>query len=352
MPSSSTLILVPVAAAVCATLLHLLALRVFPRFGLLDFPERYGLKRKSIPYPTGILAVIVFCAFYASLEKPSMQSWGLITGILLLAVACFLDDRRQIRPEVRLGVQCLVAVIIFATGTRIYSLTNPLEGILLGKVLSLDSITLGVPYFGTLPVISGLFTIFWLGLTINALNWFDGIPGQVGTLSTIGFLTIGFLSESARVNQPGLALFAFILAGISGAGLIFDFPPPTVVMGDSGAMFFGLMLGVLTIYTGGKVATAFLVLGVPLVDLFIVIVRRLLRGTSPLRGSMSGEHLHHRLLARGWPARRIIILTAAIGTLFGSTALFLDTFQKFIAAGVLFLLMGILALYSKPKKVR
>ena len=70
-------------------------------------------------------------------------------------------------------------------------------------------------------------------------------------------------------------------------------------MGDTGAMFFGLMLGVLTIYTGGKVATAFLVLGVPLIDSVIVGFRRISRGRSPFKGNMQNEHLHHRLLKKG-----------------------------------------------------
>jgi UDP-GlcNAc:undecaprenyl-phosphate GlcNAc-1-phosphate transferase len=184
---------------------------------------------------------------------------------------------------------------------------------------------------------------------MNALNWFDGIPGQVSTLSTIGFLTIGFLSLSSRVEQPDLALLAFILAGISLGGLLFDFPLPRILMGDTGSMFFGLMLGVLTIYAGGKVATAFLVLGVPLTDSFLVILQRILKGTSPLRGSLAGEHLHHRLLAKGWDERQVILLTALLGAAFGVTALFLDTLGKFIAALLLFLLMLVLSLYARPR---
>jgi UDP-N-acetylmuramyl pentapeptide phosphotransferase/UDP-N-acetylglucosamine-1-phosphate transferase len=117
-------------------------------------------------------------------------------------------------------------------------------------------------------------------------------------------------------------------------------------------MFFGLMLGTLTIFAGGKVATAFLVLGVPLIDGFFVIVRRIAHGRSPLRGSQSGEHLHHRLLAKGWSPRQVIVLTAGIGLLFGGTALFLSTFQKFIAAVLLFTLMLLLSIYSSPKNTK
>lgn len=345
----SPLILTPLLAGLLCVCLHLLALRLFPRMGLLDCPERYGLIRQRLPYPTGILGVVTFITVYGVMNHGiwTMQHAGLIIGVLLLGISCFIDDRRQLPPVTRLLFQILIALLIFATGTRIYTLTNPLGA----SFLKLDTWIVGVPYFGTLPVWSGVFTVVWLMLTINALNWFDGIPGQVSILSVIGFLTIGLLSLSTRVNQPELALFSFLLAAIAIACFLFDFPPPKVVLGDSGSMFFGLMLGTLTIFAGGKVATAFLVLGVPLIDSFFVIARRILQGKSPLRGSQSGEHLHHRLLAKGWTPRQVIALTASIGLLFGSTALFLSSFQKLVAALCLFVLMFGLSWYSNPKNI-
>ncbi len=112
-------------------------------------------------------------------------------------------------------------------------------------------------------------------------------------------------------------------------------------------MFFGLMLGILTVYAGGKIATAFLVLGVPIIDLLFVIVKRMSERRSPFKGSMHGEHLHHRLLAKGWGPRQIIALTACLGTVFGSIALFLDTKEKIIAGLLLLIIMGGLWRYSK-----
>lgn len=348
----SPLILTPLLAGALCVALHLLAVRLFPRWKLLDFPDRYNLKRRRLPYPTGVLGLMTFVLFFALINRNdiSMQSIGLLLGIALLGISCFLDDRHQISPKTRLALQMMIALLLFATGSRIYTLTNPLAGILPDAYLKLDTWVVHAPLFGGLPVWSGVFTVLWLMLTINALNWFDGIPGQVTTLSTIGFLTIGLLSLSDRVNQPALALLAFILAAISFASFLFDFPPPRVVLGDSGSMFFGLMLGALTIFAGGKVATAFLVLGVPLIDCFFVIVRRIWNGKSPLKGSQSGEHLHHRLLAKGWTPKQVIFLTASIGLLFGGTALFLSSFQKLIAAIGLFLIMVYLSVYSAPKK--
>lgn len=340
--------LLPVLAFASSVALHALAITVFPKLGLLDFPERYGLRRARLPYPTGLIPVLLFLTFFASLVPWNLQNVSVALGILILCVASFLDDRRPRPALLRLPIQIGISVLIFAGGSRIYSLTSPLPAWTGGAVLSLDSMTLAVPLFGILPVMSGLFTILWLGLTINALNWFDGIPGQVSVLATIGFLTIGFLALRPIVDQPGLAVLALLLAGLSAGGMLFDLPPARVIMGDTGAMFFGLMLGILTIYAGGKVATAFLVLGVPLIDFMIVATRRVLCGRSPIKSFGHEEHLHHRLLLKGWSPRQVILLTACIGGTFGVTALFLDTFEKFIAGLVLFALMLVLSRYSAP----
>jgi UDP-GlcNAc:undecaprenyl-phosphate GlcNAc-1-phosphate transferase len=349
-------VVIPVVAFLATVALHLTALRVFPRLGLLDFPERYGLTRARLPYPTGVIAVLLFVVIFAfmPIDVPPgqraialVQQSGLIMGVLVLGFVAFLDDRLPLPWWVRLLAQAGIALLIFLTGTRIYSLTNPLEGITGIPFIPLDSLVLPSALLRYPSLVGFLFTLLWLGLTTNALNWFDGIPGQVSVLSTIGFLTIGALA-AFRTEQPTIALLAFTLAGISLGSLFFDFPPPKVLMGDTGAMFFGLMLGVLTIYSGGKVATAFLVLGVPLIDVLFVIVRRLYRRRSLARGNTDDEHLHHRLLRRGWTPRHVIFLTTGIGTLFGVTALFLTTVGKFVAALVLLAIMFALSLYSRP----
>lgn len=342
---NSPFVTLPFLAFVVTLLLHSLAVHFFPRWGLLDFPERYGLLRARLPYPTGIVAVVAFILIFPLLQAIDKSAAGVMGAVALLGISSFIDDRRPVPALVRLFIQAAAALIVYATGDctggRVCSVTNPLEGLTGAVVIDFNT---------AMPVITLVVTVIWLLLTTNALNWFDGIPGQVSTLSTIGFITIGLLSLSSRVDQPHIALLAFSLAAIALGCLLFDFPPPRVVIGDSGSMFFGLMLGILTIYAGGKVATAFLVLGVPILDLAFVVLQRLLKGRSPFKGSMEGEHLHHRLLAKGWTPRGIIALTAGIGAAFGTTALFLDTFGKMLAAIILGGVMGALWLYSSPSK--
>ncbi len=335
------MLMLAAAALLAAGLGYALVLRLFPRWGLLDFPQRYGLNRPRLPYPAGIVAVVLFLAIFVLISDIQLQELGLILGIVMLAAVCFLDDRTPLPPYVRLGVQILVAILIFATGSRIYTVTSPLGGF-----LKLDAFVIPAGPLGNLPVLSGVFTVVWLLFTINALNWFDGIGGQVSVLSVIGFLMLGLLAYF-RNGEVETAQIAFILAGLAAAGAAFDFPPATLLLGDTGSMFFGLMLGVLGIYGGGKVATVFLALGIPLLDAAFVIVRRLAHGTSPLKGGR--DHLHHLLLDKGWSERKIILLMALVGTLFGGTALFMSTAQKGIAFMALLILMLVLTKYASKK---
>ena len=352
MGTNFALYILALASFALSAVLHAVALQLFPKWNLLDNPEKYGLTRKQIPYPTGIISVAVFLCFFLAFLPMSKQGFGIALGVVCMAILTFVDDRKGLPASARLLVQLMVAILIFGMGTRIYSITNP---ILPDAIIKLDTIIIPFALFSDPPVLSGIFTIIWLILTMNALNWFDGIPGQVSVISTIGFLTLSFLALSSRVDhvnpelQLQLALLAFILAGISVASMLFDFPPNLVVMGDTGAMFFGLLLGILTIYAGGKVATAFLVLGVPLIDSGIVVLRRIAKKASPLRGNADDEHLHHRLLQKGWSERQIIVLTAVLGSAFGLSALFLNTREKIAAAFLLFCIMIALSYYSKPK---
>jgi UDP-GlcNAc:undecaprenyl-phosphate/decaprenyl-phosphate GlcNAc-1-phosphate transferase len=321
-----------VTIAVAAILAYTGSLWLLPALGLLDFPERYGLQRPRLPYPAGTVAIAIFIVSAPWILAMDLRGIGVLIAILLLGITCCIDDRTPLPFRVRLLIHVLVGLILFATGSMIHSITNPIGG-----AFSLDRLIVSVPSLGNLPLLSGLFTVAWLLLTINALNWFDGIPGQVSLLSTIGFLMLGFLA-TFRNGEADVALLSFSLAAIAGAGAVFEFPPAKMLIGDTGSMFFGLMLGLLGVYHGGKVATIFLVLGIPLLDAFFVIISRSLKGQSPFKGGR--DHLHHLLLDRGWSQRSIVILLSVIGALAGGMALFQSTVEKVTMGIVLALLVG------------
>ena len=323
---------IPVATVFVITwLAYFFSLRLFRRIGLIDSPGRYGLSRPPIPYPTGIVAILVFIFSFLFFFRIGIKESGLILAVTIIGIVSFVDDLSPLPAWIRLTMQIGTGFLVFATGSQIYTITNPFGG-----VIPLDTVNFSFGPLGPLPLLSGLFTIGWLLFTINALNWLDGVSGQVSIVSTIGFVLLGCLAL-LRNGEPEIALMAFTLAAIAGAGAFFDFPPSKMLIGDTGSMFFGLMLGLLGIYHGGKVATVFLALGLPLIDAIIVTLRRISSGHSPLRGGE--DHLHHRLKKKGWSPRLIVFVTAFIGLVFGSAALFVDTKEKVMLGMVLFVLV-------------
>ncbi len=345
--------LLPGLSAFILTLLTILiALRVFPKLGLVDRPEKYGLKRQAIPYPGGILLYVVFAALALLLFEPTFKLIGLLAGGLILVVVSFLDDRYELPAWLRLFVQIIVGVIMVTVGIGIETITNPFGG-----YIPLDQIKLTMswgPYVSTLMLFSAIFTVVWIILLVNTMNWLDGIPGLVSGITVLASLTLFFLSITDLVNQPEIATMAIIVGGMAFAFWLFDFYPPKILLGDSGSMLFGLLLAIMAIFSGGKIATAFLILGFAILDAIYVIVHRLYNKKAPWKGGewdkyRKAVHLHHRLLQVGFSERQVLSLIYVLSAVFGITALFVGTRGKFWAIVALAIASFVLGMILKVK---
>lgn len=343
-----------ISAFILTLLTCAIALKVFPKLNLMDNPEKYGLKRKPIPYPGGILLWLVFVLLALIFFEPTVKLIGLLFGSGFLVIISFIDDRITLPAWLRLLVQVMVAMVMVVAGIGVETITNPFGG-----YIALDQIKF-VLEFGstqtTILAISGLFTLIWILLIINTMNWLDGIPGLTSGITVIGGLTIFFLSITDLVNQPETATLALIVAMIAFAFWLFDFYPPKIIIGDSGSMFFGLLLAVLAIFSGGKIATSFLILGFPIMDALYVIVRRILNKQAPWKGGewdkdRKAVHLHHRMLDFGMSERQVLFAIYTLAAIFGISALFLGTTGKFWAIITIFFMSFILGLVLKVKKV-
>lgn len=328
------------------------ALKYFPKWGLLDNPKKYGLKRKPIPYPGGIVLYLAFVILSLIFLEPNLKLLGLLFGSGLLVLISFVDDRIGLSPSLRLGIQVLVGIIMVLSGIGVEGITNPFGGTLLLNQFKFALV------FGNQTVkilaLSGLFTLVWIVLIVNTMNWMDGIPGLTSGLTFIGGLTLFFLSISDKVNQPDVAILAIMVAMMALAFWCFDFYPPKMIIGDSGSMFFGLLLAVLAIFSGGKIATAFLILGFPIMDMIYVIVHRLYNKQAPWKGGewdreRKAVHLHHRLLDFGFTERQVLFSIYALAGIFGISALFLNTQGKFWAMVVIFVLSVTLGIVLRKK---
>ena len=157
------------------------------------------------------------------------------------------------------------------------------------------------------------------------------------------------------VDQPETATLALIVAMIALGFWMFDFFPPKILIGDSGSMLFGLLLAVLAIFSGGKIATAFLILGFPIMDAIYVIVHRIYNKQAPWKGGewdkdRKAVHLHHRMLQFGMSERQVLFSIYALAGSFGIAALFLGTTGKFWAIITIFFLSFLLGILLKVKK--
>jgi UDP-GlcNAc:undecaprenyl-phosphate GlcNAc-1-phosphate transferase len=135
---------------------------------------------------------------------------------------------------------------------------------------------------------------------------------------------------------------------------LFDFHPPRILLGDSGSMFFGLLLAVMAIFSGGKIATAFLILGFAILDALYVVVYRLFKRRAPWKGGewdrfRKAVHLHHRMLQAGFTERQVLLIIYLLSAVFGVTALLVGTRGKFWAIVVLALASFILGLVLRAR---
>src|SRR5574340_311454 len=142
-----------------------------------------------------------------------------------------------------------------------------------------------------------VFTAFWVVGMINSINWIDGLDGLSTGVGLIAALTLGLISLTPTIDQPEVALLCIVLAGALAGFLPWNFHPARIFVGTAGVFVIGYCLAVLSILGTAKVAVALLVLGVPIVDTFWIIVRRLAAGQAPF--AADSGHLHHRLLGLG-----------------------------------------------------
>lgn len=252
---------------------------------------------------------------------------GLILAVGLLAIININDDLKGVSVWLRLLLEVVAAALVFAFGIHIPWLSSPLGGqIVLGGL-------------------QWLFVIVWLVGLSNVVNWLDGVNGLAAGVAAIALAVLFFLSRRPDVAQYGSAMLSIIALGAVVGFLPFNFGRAKAFLGDTGSVFLGFLIGVIAIISGGKVATAFLVLAIPFLDAVVVFGSRLLHRQSPFQADKT--HLHHRLLALGFKQWQIVGLFYAVTLLFGLIALNTQTLGKYQAAlAALVLMVGLILVYS------
>ncbi|MCF7917551.1 undecaprenyl/decaprenyl-phosphate alpha-N-acetylglucosaminyl 1-phosphate transferase [Candidatus Gracilibacteria bacterium] len=301
-----------------AGILTWLCVKFFPQWGLLDYPERYGIKRSRLPYPGGLIFLFLTFAYFL-LCQPSMSF--LLGAILALGAVSLFDDRCPLPIWIRSLVHIGVALFVFYNGIAIEFIGNPFSG--MGESFDLTQI----------PYLSLILTVLWIIIIQNALNWFDGIQGLSVGISGIGFLALGIfgLVRQEVSWEQGLPEFletSFYLSGICLGAFLF-FLRGRILLGDTGSQVLGFLLAVMSIFAGTKIATTLLVLGLPILDSIFVVFRRIfLEKKSPFEGDK--KHLHHNLAHRAGEMQATMLLVL-ISALLASIGIFLVGMVKIIS---------------------
>ncbi|MBP6889354.1 MAG: undecaprenyl/decaprenyl-phosphate alpha-N-acetylglucosaminyl 1-phosphate transferase [Candidatus Moranbacteria bacterium] len=244
--------------------------------------------------------------------------WGFVFGTGLVFVFSIWDDLFSLSWRAQIFFQVVLGLLLFLFEARILFITNPFGG-----VWSL------APELSLLPVF--IVGLGWLMLVMNALNWLDGSDGLCGGVSFIALITIFFLSLKPEVYQPAFAIIAACGAGATLGFLLFNLPPARIFAGTNGAMFLGFLLVFLSTAAGTKIATALLILMLPVADAFLVISERFLSGVSIFEKDR--RHLHHKLSSLGWSRSRITLILLLFTAIVAHLAL------KTSAGGKLFVLI-------------
>jgi UDP-GlcNAc:undecaprenyl-phosphate GlcNAc-1-phosphate transferase len=329
-----------------AALIPLLA-RFAPRLGLLDRPGGHKNHAAPVPVVGGVAMGLVFIACFAALALSREVSVWLPAAAGIMIFCGLLDDRHALSSIPKFGLQILAAFVLARFGGA--TLAH------LGELVRPDVLVLGAI---ALP-----FTVFAIVGVMNALNMTDGVDGLAGGVALVS--VVAFAHCAGRAGYTPVLAVACLLAGVLVGFLLYNArlpgrPGAAVFMGDAGSYFLGLVLAwmAITLAMGDRPAlspmTAVWILGVPLADTVVLLVRRMLRGRNPFRPDR--EHLHHLLLARGLShgaVSAIVIGISALMALAGIVACRAEVpeFVMFYVYGALWLVYYVTASYSfRPRR--
>ncbi len=290
-----TYALLLVAAAACTFVFTPIYIRLAQRLNWVDRPRGRHRHVRVTPTMGGIVVFLpVFAGALVALATNNLVGEKLREGRthVLALLGCtaitmllgVVDDRRAVRPRVKLLVQFLIAVVAVALGFRVEAITLPW----------LDSLVIP-SYVGI-----GLSVLWIVGIT-NAINLTDGLDGLAAgvCLLAAGVNTL----VAIWLGNHTMAVMMVLLTGALLGFLRYNFHPARVFLGDTGALALGVFLALASLRSAQKAHTAVMILiplfalGYPIIDTMLAIARRSMKG-QPLFSS-DRDHIHHRLLDRG-----------------------------------------------------
>ncbi|HEV2582816.1 MAG TPA: MraY family glycosyltransferase, partial [Ktedonobacteraceae bacterium] len=326
------------------------------KFNWLDRPEPRRIHKLPVPRLGGVAIFLAFVVVALLFYSPGTNSnpteisifWLLLAASTLIVVVHAYDDVRGLKPLPKFIAQTIAAIIVMGPwiptfrGVLLYYFSNPF-------------VHLNLPWFhesniylfmtqadfsiAAIPAV--FFTWFWVTGMMNTVNLIDGLDGLA--TGVVGITALFVTIISVMLGQISIAVLAAVFTGAIFGFLPHNWSPAKIFMGDSGAMFLGLGLAVLSIMGGAKLALALMVLGIPILDVAVVAINRIRRGQSAVH--FDNSHMHYRLLATGLSVKQICLLFYGLTIMFGVLALRLSHIYKFVGLALVALTMFCLILF-------
>ena len=274
--------------------------------GAVDIPGGRHIHKVDMPKLGGLaiflgflLGYILFCD-----QTPQMISI-LIGGFIILIIGIF-DDIKRLPALVQFIGQILSALVV----------------VYYGNVVMSDVSAYGI--YLNFGVFAKPLTILFIVAIMNCMNFIDGLDGLASGIATIFFLTISIIIYYIGIYNGLDSSLTLIMAGSTLGFLVHNFYPAKIFLGNSGSMFLGYMISVISLLGFKNVTiTSFivpvLILAIPILDTFFAIVRRLLRKESPTKGDK--QHLHHQLLQKTSSQLKSVLIIYGINILFSSASI-------------------------------
>ncbi|HFI0403523.1 TPA: glycosyltransferase family 4 protein [Streptococcus suis] len=325
-----------VISAIATPLVRFLSFKV----GAVDNPNARRINKVPMPSAGG-LAIFIAFTLAALWFLPGIVTHvnfhgtyfdyilPLVVASTIIVVTGFIDDVKELTPAPKmLGIVIAASIIWFFTEFHFDSFKIPFGG----------------PFIIFPTWLSFFLTVLWIVAITNAVNLIDGLDGLVSGVSIISLTTMGIVSYFfLHDSNIFLTLTIFILVAAIIGFLPYNYNPAIIYLGDTGALFIGFMIGVLSLQglknsTAVAVVTPMIILGVPITDTVVAIIRRKLSGQKISEADKM--HLHHRLLSLGLTHRGTVLVIYAISFIFSLTSLLLNVSSR-VGGVLLVLTMGL-----------
>ena len=286
----------------------------------------------GISIAIGVLVASYFALAYSNLTKTNL---GSATSVLLpatfLGIMGLIDDLKGLKPWPRLITQSIVGFIV--------------------SIILMLTKTIGTPTGNS--IIDIFVNTLWIVGLCNSINFFDNIDG--GASGAVLFTSLFIFLIAQNTEQIMVSGLSVVVVGATAGFLIWNKPPAKIYMGDAGALFLGVVVGVLTIKLDPNISPnwlsltiPFFLLSVPILDTSVAVFSRISRNLSPF--TPGRDHLSHRLMRVGMDRKKAVFALWLLSITFGVIAflIYLSAIKFLAVIGITLWMALFLYFYRIP----